>query len=65
MKFNLENLLEEYHSLEKELTNPEIFKDQKKVKEVSQRKKTLEKPVELYIKYKELHGSLKEANEIL
>jgi len=65
MKFNLENLLAEYERLETELANPEIFKDQKKLKEVSQKKKSMEEAVTLYKEYKKLHASLDEAVQIL
>lgn len=65
MKFNLENLVEEYNRLEEELANPEIFKDQKKVKETAQKKKSLEEAVSLYKEYKNAHTSLEEATKIL
>lgn len=65
MKFNLDNLLVEYKRLEEELSHPEIFKDQKKVKELSQKKKSLQEPVELYKTYQELNASLEEAVKIL
>jgi protein subunit release factor A len=39
MKFNLDNLVEEFEALEQKLGDPEIFKDQKKVREVASRKK--------------------------
>ncbi len=42
MKFNLDNLVAEYEELEQKLSDPEIFKDQKKIKEVSSRKKTMQ-----------------------
>ena len=42
MKFNLDNLVEEFAQLEQKLTDPEIFKDQKKVREVASRKKSIE-----------------------
>jgi len=42
MKFNLDNLVAEYEDLENKLGDPEIFKDQKKVRDVSSRKKTIE-----------------------
>jgi len=35
MKFNLDNLVAEYESLEQKMSDPEIFKDQKKMKEVT------------------------------
>jgi hypothetical protein len=39
MKFNLDNLVDEFNALEMKLGDPEIFKDQKKVREVASRKK--------------------------
>lgn len=65
MKFNLDNLLSEYDKLQEELSNPEIFKDQKKVRELSSRKKQLEESVELYKEYKKAYESLQEAVDIL
>lgn len=65
MKFNLDNLVSEFENLEKELQNPDIFKDQKKVKEVSSKKKNLSKVVELYTEYRNLNSSLEEAKQIL
>ena len=65
MKFNLDNLVEEYEELEKKLSDPEIFKDQKKVKEVSSRKKNIEQAVNLYKEYKKLNEALVENKEML
>jgi peptide chain release factor 1 len=65
MKFNLDTLVEEFESLEQELSNPEIFKDQKKLKEVATRKKSIELAVTLYKEYKELNQSLAENKEML
>lgn len=65
MKFNLDNLLSEYDKLQEELSNPEVFKDQKKVRDLSSRKKQLEESVELYKEYKKAHESLQEAVDIL
>jgi peptide chain release factor 1 len=65
MKFNLDSLVIEFKNLEKELSNPEIFKNQKKVREVSKRKKTIEKAVILYKKYKKLNKLLQENKEML
>ena len=48
MKFNLDNLVEEFNELEQSLGNPDIFKDQKKVREVSSRKKAIEEAVNIY-----------------
>ena len=65
MKFNLDNLVVEFEKLEQELSNPEIFKDQKKVREVSSRKKQISLAVELYKEYKKAHEALKEAVDML
>jgi len=65
MKFNLDNLVIEFENLEKELSDPEIFKDQKKVRSVSSRKKQLEEAVLLYREYKELNNSLDDNKEML
>lgn len=65
MKFNLENLVLEYEQLEQELSNPEIFKDQKKVREVSSRKKQISEAVNLFKEYKKAYVSLDEAVDML
>lgn len=65
MKFNLDNLVAEYESLEQELTNPEIFKDQKKVKDIATRKKSIEQAVVLYREYKALYTEYEENKVML
>ena len=65
MKFNLDTLVTEFESLETQLSDPEIFKDQKKVKEVATRKKSIEHAVNLYKEYKILNESLDENKEML
>lgn len=65
MKFNLDNLVTEYEDLEKQLSDPEIFKDQKKVKQVSSRKKAIEWAVNLYMEYKSVNEALVENKEML
>lgn len=60
MKFNLDTLEKEFVQLEEKLMDPEIFKDQKQVKEVATRKKQIQQAVELYREYKELHTSIEE-----
>ncbi len=65
MKFNLDWLVDEYSELETKLSDPEIFKDQKKVREVATRKKTIEEAVVLYKEYKTLNESLEENKEML
>ena len=65
MKYNLDNLVLELENLEKEMSNPDIFKDQKKVREVSARKKMIEKAVDIYKIYKSANESLEENKEML
>jgi len=65
MKFNLDKLVEEFENLEKELANPDIFRDQKKVRQISSRKKQLEEAVTLYKEYKELNQNLDDNKEML
>ncbi|MDD3302754.1 MAG: peptide chain release factor 1 [Candidatus Gracilibacteria bacterium] len=65
MKFNLDNLVAEYNRLESDLANPDIFKDQKKVKEVAMKKKQLEEAVTLYKEYKKINEALDEAVEMI
>ncbi len=65
MKFNLDTLVTEFKNLEIELSDPEIFKDQKKVKEVSRRKKSITEAVELYLEYKSLSESVEENKTML
>jgi len=65
MKFNLDNLVKEFEELEKKLSDPEIFKDQKKVREVSARKKQIEEAVSLYKEYKKLYTDLEDNKEML
>ena len=65
MKFNLDNLVAEFENLEKKLSDPEIFKDQKKVKDVSSRKKSIEWAVNLYKEYKSINESLLENKAML
>ncbi len=65
MKFNLDSLLAEFEDLEKQLSDPEIFKDQKRVRQVSQKKKNMEEAVELYKEYKSLHKAQEENKQML
>ena len=65
MKFNLDTLVQEFEDLEKQLSDPEIFKDQKKVKQVATRKKSIEQAVTLYRDYKSMNKSLDENKEML
>lgn len=65
MKFNLDNLVLEYEELEKKMSDPEIFKDQKKMREVAGRKKSIDEAVNLYKEYKSLYESLEENKAML
>ena len=65
MKFNLDTLVEEFENLESQLSDPEIFKDQKKVKEVARRKKSIEGAVNLYKEYKTISEQFEENKEML
>jgi peptide chain release factor 1 len=65
MRFNLDNLVTEYEELEKKLSDPDIFKDQKKVREVATRKKSIEEAVNLYKDYKKANEALAENKSML
>lgn len=66
MKFNLDNVVDEYRSIENELsTDTSIFSDPARLKKVMRRKKSLERTVELYGQYKTVWANLDEAKEVL
>lgn len=65
MKFQLDNLITEYEHLEQELADPEIYSDIKRLKQVNQKKKHLEKTVELYRQYKLLYANYEEAKALV
>jgi peptide chain release factor 1 len=65
MKFNLDNLVKEYEELEKRMSDPEVFKDQKKIKEVATKKKSLFEAVTLYREYKSLNEALEQNKDLL
>ena len=65
MKFNLDNLVQEYTNLDHELENPEVYSDPKRLKELMQKKKSLELAVTLYREYKQLNDNYNEAKNIL
>lgn len=65
MKFQLDNLVAEYENLEKELSDPAIFSDIKRLKSVNQKKKSIEKSVELYKEYKKIYANYEEAKTLV
>lgn len=65
MKYNLDALLKDYAKLEAELSDPEIYSDQKKLKEISSKKKKIQEPVELYKEYKECYSVIEEAKVMM
>lgn len=65
MKFNLDNLVLEYEELEKKMSDPEVFKDQKKMREVAGRKKSIDEAVNIYKEYKVLYEALEENKAML
>ncbi|NCP76869.1 peptide chain release factor 1 [Candidatus Gracilibacteria bacterium] len=65
MKFNLDNLVAEYNNLDHELENPEVYSDPKRLKELMQKKKSLELSVTLYREYKQVNENYNEAKNIL
>lgn len=65
MKFHLDNLITEYENLEAELADPSIYSDLKRLKTTNQKKKTLEKTVELYREYKMLYANYDELKTLV
>jgi peptide chain release factor 1 len=65
MKFQLDSLVEELASINEELLDPAIYSDQKKLKELSLKKKNLEEPVELYLEYKACYDAIEEAKMMM
>lgn len=64
MKFQLDNIITEYEALEAELADPSIYNDIKRLKTTNQKKKNLEKTVELYREYKSVYANYNEAKDI-
>jgi protein subunit release factor A len=52
LKFSLDNIILEYEALETELMDPTIYADLKRLKAVNQKKKSIQRTVELYREYK-------------
>jgi peptide chain release factor 1 len=65
VKFQLDNLITEYESLEKELADPSIYADLKRLKTTNQKKKSLEKTVTLYQEYKLIYSNYEEAKTLV
>ena len=65
MKFSLDNIITEYEALETELTDPTIYADLKRMKTVNQKKKSLQKTVELYREYKQLYANYDELKTLV
>lgn len=65
MKFELDNIITEYEALEKELTDPSIYSDLKRLKSTNQKKKSLEKTVELYKEYRLVYANYEEAKMLV
>ena len=52
MKFDLDHLENDFLAIESALGDPDVYGSPSKLKELMQRKKSLELPVELYRSYK-------------
>lgn len=65
MKFQLDNLIEEHNNLQEQLADPEIYSDQKRMKDLMIKKKNLDAVVELYQEYKKVNQDLYDAKELL
>lgn len=65
MKFQLDNIITEYQALEAELADPSIYTDVKRLKTTNQKKKSLEKTVELYQEYKLVYANYEEAKTLV
>lgn len=65
MKFQLDNLITEHKNLETQLSDPAVYSDQKKMKDLMIKKKNLDTVVELYIEYKKVNSDLSEAKELI
>jgi len=65
VKFQLDNLITEYEALETELADPSIYSDVKRLKTTNQKKKNLEKTVELYKEYKLVYANYEEAKTLV
>ncbi len=64
MKFELDWLVADFERLEQELTDPGVYGDPKKLKELMQKKKSLESTIVLYKEYKQANANLADAKNI-
>lgn len=65
MKFQLDNLIQEHKNLETQLSDPAVYSDQAKMKDLMIKKKNLDLVVELYIEYKKVNSDLEDAKELI
>lgn len=65
MKFQLDNIISEYESLEADLSDPAIYSDLSRLKHTTQKKKSLEKTVQLYREYKSLMSNYEEIKKLI
>lgn len=65
MKFQLDNIIAEYESLDRELADPSIYSDLPRLKKTNQKKKSLERTVELYREYKMLYSNYDELKTLV
>lgn len=65
MKFDLDHLENDFLTIESALSDPEVYGNPNKLKELMQRKKSLELPVELYRSYRSYLENLEEAKKML
>lgn len=65
MKDKLDRIVEKYHELEKEMSDPQIMKDMKHYKEVMQEHSHLNEVVSVYEEYKKVLGELDDAKILL
>lgn len=65
MKFNLDNLVAEYENLDHELANPDVYGDPARLRDLMQKKKSLELSVNLYQEYKQIYANHDEAKSML
>ena len=65
MKFELDGLVADLTRIDTELTDPSVYGDPAKLKDLMQRKKSLEPTLALYREYKLSHENIAEAKNIL